>query len=314
MFLAALGVQARVCTSTGSGNWEDAATWTCPGGPAAGDTIYILPTHTVQVNTNITYAGAPMLILVQGTWHFEGSGSKISLPCGSSVIITGSLTTTASGGGSSQTLKICGVTYWKRSDGPITGPQYFPGALPVEILNFEANANGDVIEIVWSTASEINSESFVVERSSDATNWETLVTSEAAGNSRVTISYEETDFSPLEGVSYYRLKQIDINGEYSYSSIVPVKFYKEKSLEMNLFPNPVQAGSNVSVDIPQVTNKEVLVVLRDMVGRTFYSKIVLSMENDHLIGIPIDSKIPKGNYLITATSDDQIYSKQLIVK
>jgi len=188
--------------------------------------------------------------------------------------------------------------------------------LPVELISFEANANENRVDLEWITASEINNDFFTIERSSDAINWEDVSKINGAGNSNQTISYYDVDYNPIVGTSYYRLKQTDFNGEYKYSNIVPVKFIKGTSENqlINIFPNPANSGSIVELKFENITEDEILVVLRDIKGREFYSKIHIDIVDGKLIGIPIDDNVPKGIYLITATSENQIYSQKLIVK
>ncbi|MCF8297339.1 MAG: T9SS type A sorting domain-containing protein [Saprospiraceae bacterium] len=95
--------------------------------------------------------------------------------------------------------------------------------LPIQLISFNANKNNQNIELFWSTASEINNEFFTIERSNDAENFEIVKTVEGAGNSNEIINYSEIDESPLNGISYYRLKQTDFNGDFTYSEIVAVE-------------------------------------------------------------------------------------------
>ncbi|NQX96622.1 MAG: T9SS type A sorting domain-containing protein, partial [Flavobacteriales bacterium] len=156
---------------------------------------------------------------------------------------------------------------------------------------------------------------FTIERSGDAKNWEEIMNVSGAGNSNQTITYFDTDYEPLGGVSYYRLKQTDFNGDFSYSNIVPVEFEINISKgTLSVFPNPIRIGEELIVDFRDVFESELIVVLRDITGKEFYSKILLNIEGDQLIGIPIDAAIPAGIYLITATSENQIYSQKLIIK
>jgi hypothetical protein len=108
--------------------------------------------------------------------------------------------------------------------------------LPIELLEFNAIANGDVVDLSWITASEINNERFEVERSSNAQQFTKVATVAGAGNSNTLLSYSASDTQPLQGVSYYRLKQIDYHGSYAYSDIVPVVFAG------NVVPTLVFAG------------------------------------------------------------------------
>lgn len=83
---------------------------------------------------------------------------------------------------------------------------------------------------------------------------------------------------------------------------------------MNLFPNPIAAGETLNLSFDEIEEDEVLVVLRDITGKEFYSKLFIGIENNNLIGLPIEKAIPSGIYLITATSENRIYSQKLIVK
>jgi hypothetical protein len=96
--------------------------------------------------------------------------------------------------------------------------------LPIELLEFSATPNVNQVNLTWTTASEINNERFEVERSSNAQNFTKVATVAGAGNSNMLLSYSTIDANPLHGVSYYRLKQIDYNGSFEYSEIVPVVF------------------------------------------------------------------------------------------
>ncbi len=233
-------------------------------------------------------------IIVKGNVHAKNSAT-----------ITGTGTLTSTG-----TITIDNSASLFGNTGDCTTP---PCVLDIDLLSFEANAKNESVELVWVTASEKNNDFFTLERSTDGQKWDVLFKVKGAGNSNVILNYLENDNNPVEGLSYYRLKQTDYNGLSTYSPSVPVKFSKGAPLEMSLFPNPVKQGETVNVSIPSVTNKEVLLVLRDVQGKKFYSKVVLSTSENTLIGIPIDSRIPKGTYLIIATSDDAVYSKPVII-
>lgn len=187
--------------------------------------------------------------------------------------------------------------------------------LPVELLSFDAAVNEGKVDLKWGTSTEINNDYFTIERSADAKNWEEIITTNGAGNSNQINEYFEVDYEPLTGISYYRLKQTDFNGQYEYFNIVPVRFEHNETIgNMSLFPNPVNIGGIVQVEFKDILETELLIVLRDIKGREFYSKMFVNIENGKLIGIPIDAKIPAGIYLIIATSENQIYSQKLIIK
>jgi hypothetical protein len=92
--------------------------------------------------------------------------------------------------------------------------------LPVELLYFDAkNDDDDNVLINWATATEINNDYFVIERAGKNLVFEPIETFDGSGNSTQMITYSMLDTRPLLGENYYRLKQIDYNGDFTYSEI-----------------------------------------------------------------------------------------------
>ena len=188
--------------------------------------------------------------------------------------------------------------------------------LPVELLEFDANINGDKVDINWVTSSEINNDYFTVEKSINAKDWEEILIVGGAGNSNELREYFDVDYKPFEGLSYYRLKQTDFNGDYKYFNIVPVKYDKNNTGEgaISLLPNPVNTGETIRIEFQNIVESELFLVIRDVQGKDVYSKIFINIEDGMLVGVPIDSSIPKGVYLVIATSENQMYSQKLVIK
>lgn len=117
---------------------------------------------------------------------------------------------------------------------------YFPlfSTLPIELLRFTAVAKDTYVEIDWLTATEINNDYFNVERSADGLNFNSISKINGAGNSTEVLSYSLVDETPLDGISYYRLKQTDYDGETSYSNIEAVAFNKRNNFVFKVYPNP----------------------------------------------------------------------------
>jgi hypothetical protein len=109
--------------------------------------------------------------------------------------------------------------------------------LPITLIDFKAECKNKNIDLFWATATEQNNAYFTIERSKDGINFSSIGTVNGAGNSSVTLNYEFTDPSPEAGGVYYRLKQTDYNGNFSYSSIVFLQC--ASGLEIWIYPNPV---------------------------------------------------------------------------
>ena len=121
--------------------------------------------------------------------------------------------------------------------------------LPVELLDFQAvyNAERDAVEVWWSTATELNTSHFVVERSADAKVFEAIAEQPAAGFSNNELQYQDLDAATLQGVSYYRLKSIDFDGSFEYSPVRSVHLRQGANNSFSVYPNPVRRGDRLHV-------------------------------------------------------------------
>lgn len=121
--------------------------------------------------------------------------------------------------------------------------------LPVELLTFDAKIKGENVALNWSTANEKNNSHFEIERSIDGINFEFIASQIAYGNgnSNTIQNYQSMDWNPIIGLSYYRLKQVDLSGSFKYSNIRSVQF--EYYANLTLSPNP--AGNTTSISISQ---------------------------------------------------------------
>ena len=118
--------------------------------------------------------------------------------------------------------------------------------MPIELVDFTVEREGEVALIKWETATEINNDYFTLERSKDGVAYEVIAVIQGAGNSSNEIEYRFIDEFPLTGISYYRLKQTDYNGNYTYSDKKSI--YLESETEMLIYPNPSN-GNVVHIEL-----------------------------------------------------------------
>ncbi|WP_188931801.1 T9SS type A sorting domain-containing protein [Dyadobacter endophyticus] len=124
-------------------------------------------------------------------------------------------------------------------------------AMPVTLTYFKAAKEGGIANLAWATAEEVNNKGFEIQRSADARNWNIIGFVEnqtEGGNSKGALSYDFKDASPMTGTNYYRLKQIDLDGTYMYSSAVALRFDVVKGA-LSVYPNPVVNG-RLSLNLP----------------------------------------------------------------
>jgi len=118
--------------------------------------------------------------------------------------------------------------------------------LPIELIKFDGSYIDEVVELNWTTASEMNNDYFVVERSTSAYSnipqWQEIGKIKANGISYVSINYNFNDNLPNTefSINYYRLKQVDFDGKYSYSNIIPIDI--KNNTEIVVYPNPSSSG------------------------------------------------------------------------
>ena len=113
--------------------------------------------------------------------------------------------------------------------------------LPVELIDFKAlRADKKEVGVVleWQTATETNNHGFEIERSSFGDHWEYIGFVDGNGTTTEINTYSWTDDSPTQGINYYRLKQIDTDGVFTYSDVVSVEITSDNA-SVKLFPNPV---------------------------------------------------------------------------
>ncbi|MEP0987382.1 T9SS type A sorting domain-containing protein [Ekhidna sp.] len=185
--------------------------------------------------------------------------------------------------------------------------------LPVELIYFNVNAN-DNIELMWATASEINNDHFVIQRSEDGITFYEIGKIGGNGDSNEAISYVFTDRSPTALVHYYRLKQVDFDGQFEYLEVKRVATgIKENAIQIKVFPTVVKnAILNYSSNQPIVIREIALVSLSGGEAYNLQGRV----ERTNALSYSIDvSGIQKGFYLIKIiTAENQNMSSRIIIK
>jgi hypothetical protein len=140
-------------------------------------------------------------------------------------------------------------------------------ALPIELVSFKGIVAGDAVQLIWETASELNNDFFTVERSSGGEVFTSIGKVNGAGTTSLGKTYSLLDHSPIYGTGYYRLKQTDFDGTFTYSKIIPITFEGSTLPVMDVYPNPT-AGEQLNILITGLKDIEsVPVVLYDQMGR-----------------------------------------------
>lgn len=186
--------------------------------------------------------------------------------------------------------------------------------LPIELVHFYARPIGKRrVELSWQTQSEINNDYFVVERSENGIDWEFVQEVLGAGNSSTLIDYSCVDDMPYDGISYYRLKQVDFDGEFSYSFVrsVDLNGSGELANELLIYPNPATQLINFQFD--KFTSDEILLAVYTIEGQLIFTERIYLTDGQGVFTITDLSVLGAGNYLVSLSGYDAISLQQMFV-
>ena len=173
---------------------------------------------------------------------------------------------------------------------------------PVKLIGFAGRLINETAVLNWATAEEINNKEFIIERSADGANWQAIDVVAGHGNSNTILSYKYTDYTPLASLSYYRLKQVDLDGKYEYTKIVAVE--KTTTHHINLMPNPFDDAITITSD----TDGKVNVQIYDMLGKIVYSTTSTTSL------FTIHPELPAGTYVVSVQTDTFVDQQKMIKK
>ncbi len=186
-------------------------------------------------------------------------------------------------------------------------------ALPVELINFEAELVDGQVNLRWITASEVNNDYFIVERSADAINWEELSYVNGAGNSTNTLNYMDVDPSPLSDVSYYRLKQVDFDGTSTLSDIRLIRNTMNKEVVM-VYPNPINQNEDFFIEVGGFSEANLRIEILDVGGKKIYEAPLLIVKDGSHSKHHIDKNLNSGLYFIRVKGDTQSVVSKFVIR
>lgn len=183
-------------------------------------------------------------------------------------------------------------------------------ALPIELLTFNAEVKDNSVHIKWITSSETNNYFFTIERTSEGINFEVIAIVDGSGNSNQNKSYQYTDSKPKNGVCYYRLKQTDYDGNYTYSKLIAVQVKSSPALEIS---NLASNRSELNFTLNFGNNTTSLVKITDILGKDIYTKEYKT--NEDYIPVKINMELfPTGLYILNVTNGNTIISKKFVLQ
>ncbi len=179
--------------------------------------------------------------------------------------------------------------------------------LPVELISFSGQCEGNNVSLKWSTATETNNDSFSIEHSADVIKWQISGTVAGAGNSSGTRHYSFTDTDSYNGVNYFRLKQKDKNGDYTYSKIIEVNGCN-KDIDRSdfiIYPNPAKGVFNLQFNGDNDVIRSIEVI--NLNGQKIYNSGVFQSDIDL-------SSLQSGVYFIRVNLETKIITKIIVLE
>lgn len=183
--------------------------------------------------------------------------------------------------------------------------------LPIELIDFRAELIRSQVELTWETLSERNNDYFVVERSDNSLIWEPVAYASGAGNSSSRLFYTAADEEPLTGISYYRLKQVDYDGTFSYSEPVSIINDAGNEWQINLFPNPSGSG-RVTLHFSGLHSLERYTTSLSTISGSVLRSEIIEAESSYFLYDYGD--LPPGIYLLTVCSSNRCETLKLAVE
>lgn len=180
--------------------------------------------------------------------------------------------------------------------------------LPVTLLNFEVDCENGFTVLNWSTASEINNDYFVIEKSTDAINFFPIATVQGNGNSNTVLSYTYTDETPNYATTYYRLKQVDFDGKFEYFNVV----VSTCTADENFNVNQLQLNDNVfGFTINTSSSEKLTVYLYDYRGRIISQETIVVNKGNNPISLS-KPHLSDGIYMLNIVGEKNHFSTKVL--
>jgi hypothetical protein len=191
--------------------------------------------------------------------------------------------------------------------GPVWSFTTPDNSLPVSLLDFFAAIENKKVKLTWSTTTEWENNHFEIERSADGRIFHTIGKMDGHGNSNNLHRYTFYDEQPFAGKIFYRLKQVDINKQFTFSNNRIVLF--DDARKAVVYPNPVGTSGTITIYPARATRRPVKVVICDMNGREVYSVIKNTNQNS----FQVKHGLLPGMYIMNIVGEHFYTTEKIVV-
>lgn len=193
-----------------------------------------------------------------------------------------------------------------------TGIAFCQDPLPVELLSFTAVKTGGSALLLWQTATEINNNYFRIEKSVDGFHFSSIGIIFGAGNSNQLLDYSFIDATPVSGINYYRLAQVDFDGTEHLSQVIAIDFSGvSENYNISVYPNPLSWGNTLNIVV--TPEEQGLLQISDINGRIIYADRVTG--GDQPVRLTTYSDLfDRGVYFITFVTGSSVYTDRFVIQ
>lgn len=295
------GIASGTCFPT---PWATAVEWNVVAQPIAPSYNSHFPVGTVNIGDTVRMlanggsggavdAKDSMRISFDNgiTWTSYVNNSQVQIPSGSwdKIIIQSARLSGSSTG--------CNSLLWSN-----LGTWNLNSVLPVELTKFYISKYENYNDLHWTTLSEYNTKEFVIEKSKNAIDWLPTGNINAVGFSNLLNNYTFSDYNVQNTSYYYRLKIIDFDNAFEYSSVIFQPRNMNK-FEFNVYPNPTNGNLNIQFYADQ--NKKSDLVVKNLLGQIVKTIHINVVNQNNLISIDC-SDLSNGTYFINFLDQKEI--------
>lgn len=306
---ASYNLFAGTITAVSTGDWSTVSTWDLNRVPAGGDVVVIPTNKTVSITDVQSITTGSLNLDIYGTLVLNNGKISMTTPSVVDVFYGGML---AGSGSPSETLKIGTLTQFtgtqpavlgqKTSSSSTTGFVSF-SPLPVKFSGFDAAVKNNDVVLHWSTSEETDAAYYIVERSNDGDKWKTAGQVKANGTTNNESQYVFTDKNAAAGVAYYRIKQVDLNGRFVYTSIKVVK-----NTMANINIGAVQ--NQITIQFAQQVKGSVMMQVVSLSGQVIARQVVNAPSGQVTLNA---ANAVKGQYIVWVSNNADVNKTQQIV-
>jgi hypothetical protein len=189
-----------------------------------------------------------------------------------------------------------------------------PSPLPVTLTNFSAQAVNNSVALRWITASEINNDYFTIERSTNGTEFTEVGRTKGSGSTTINHYYSFTDFPPVTGVLYYRLKQTDIDGTNETFNIIAVKLDKSSGLIKGIVLTPNPFENEFTAHFNSQKEMEVTAELITLRTKVIYTEKMNLVAGENEFHVNVNSDVESGVFVFRILEGNKLLGFAKAVK